>query len=376
MKLFGNTFDRFEAAGAFGDLGTLIPFIAGYFAILHVNPCGVLAVFGICNILAGLYYKTPVPVQPMKAIGAAAIAMPALATPSALSWAALATAALWLLLSATDAITFIRRFMTRPVIRGIIFGLGISFIVSGLKMGAETWWLFIIGLTVTLLLLNFKRLPVMFLLLLIGIVFSLITSSETLSAFLSIKPGFQLPSFTLPDLSMQDLFTGVILLALPQVPLTLGNGILALEEENNRLFPDRSTTSRKVAISTGLMNLFGGLFGGVPVCHGAGGMAGHVRFGAHTGGATIILGGLLLVIGLFFSQSVGTIFLLFPRAILGVILFFAGGELCLSARDVGSDKKDFYLFATVAGIAFFNAGAAFVYGVIVNKLMEKNIINL
>src|SRR5690606_5429758 len=113
----------------------------------------------------------------------------------------------------------------------------------------------------------------------------------------------------------------VVFLALPQLPLTLGNAILGITEENNREFPDRPVTESRVAVSTGIMNLGSAALGGVPMCHGAGGMAGHVRFGARTGGAPILLGGILVVLALFFSGSVVTLLRVFPVAILGVILF-------------------------------------------------------
>ena len=105
---------------------------------------------------------------------------------------------------------------------------------------------------------------------------------------------------------------GVLVLALPQVPLTFGNAIVGLTEENNRLFPDRRITERKACISTGTINVLGAAMGGVPMCHGAGGMAGHVRFGARTGGSVVILGAILCVVALFFSGSVETLLRIFP----------------------------------------------------------------
>src|SRR4029077_20892666 len=114
------------------------------------------------------------------------------------------------------------------------------------------------------------------------------------------------------------------LLALPQLPLTLGNAVIAIHEENNRLFPDRPVTENRIATSTGAMNLVSAALGGVPMCHGAGGMAGHVAFGARTGGAPIILGGVLLWRAFFFSGWIQLVFELFARPVLGVILFLTG----------------------------------------------------
>ncbi|MFZ4440373.1 MAG: putative sulfate/molybdate transporter, partial [Syntrophales bacterium] len=113
------------------------------------------------------------------------------------------------------------------------------------------------------------------------------------------------------------------------------------------------------------------IFGGVPMCHGAGGMAGHVRFGAKTGGALVILGSLLVLIALFFSDSVAIFFKIFPNAILGVILFFAGSELAIVVRDIGDKKADFYVMLIVAAFAMWNMGVAFLVGVILDNSLRK-----
>src|SRR4030067_5239 len=80
------------------------------------------------------------------------------------------------------------------------------------------------------------------------------------------------------------------------------------------------------------MTLGSSLRGGIPRCQGAGGRAGHVQFGARTGGSSIILGSVLLGAGLFLSASIGTVFKVFPHSVLGVILFLAGVQLGLGRR--------------------------------------------
>jgi MFS superfamily sulfate permease-like transporter len=107
------------------------------------------------------------------------------------------------------------------------------------------------------------------------------------------------------------------------------------------------------------------------MCHGAGGMAGHVRFGAKTGGALVILGAILIIIALFFSESVSIIFKIFPNAILGVILFFAGSELAIVVKDIGDKKSDFYLMLIVAAFAMWNMGVAFLVGVIMDNSLKR-----
>jgi MFS superfamily sulfate permease-like transporter len=126
-----------------------------------------------------------------------------------------------------------------------------------------------------------------------------------------------------------------------------------------------------MAISQGLMNLVSAPLGGIPLCHGAGGMAGHVRFGARTGGSLVMLGAIMTVLALFFSGSVGLLFQIFPRAVLGVILFFAGAELAITTRDIGGKKEDVYVMLVVAGFAMWNMGAAFLAGVILYQAIHR-----
>ena len=177
---------------------------------------------------------------------------------------------------------------------------------------------------------------------------------------MAIEP--RLPTFALAGIGWNDVLIGTVFLALPQVPLTLGNAIIAITEENNQLFPDRPVTEQRVAVSTGIMNLGSAALGGIPMCHGAGGMAGHVRFGARTGGAPIILGAILVLLALFFSSSLGTLLRIFPPAILGVILFLTGAQLALGACDISKDKGERFATVITAALAIWNVGIAFVVG--------------
>jgi MFS superfamily sulfate permease-like transporter len=197
-----------------------------------------------------------------------------------------------------------------------------------------------------------------------------------MSELAKIHIGFKLPVFSLSAMTWNDLAVGTLLFTLPQIPLTLGNAVIAIVAENNELFPDRRVTEKKIAISQGIMNLVAPIFGGVPMCHGAGGMAGHVRFGAKTGGALVILGSLLVLIALFFSDSVAIFFKIFPNAILGVILFFAGSELAIVVRDIGDKKSDFYVMLIVAAFAMWNMGAAFLAGVILDNSLRRGWIRI
>jgi len=368
-----------EWAGAFGDLGTLIPFVVAYISLLKMDPYGVLLAFGIAKIVSGIYYKTPFPIQPMKAIGAVATTQAAQTitlTPYAVYGAGLVTGVIWLVLGLSGAAKRVTDWVTRSVAIGIIMGLGFSFMLEGIRMMSQGWFVGGAALVGTMLLLTNRAVPVMFLLLVAGAFAAVIQNPALLNELAKVSVDMRMPSFALGGMTWKDLVVGTLFLALPQVPLTLGNAIIAITEENNRLFPDRPVTEKKVAVSTGVMNLLGPLIGAVPMCHGAGGMAGHVRFGARTGGALIILGAIILLIALFFSSSVETIFKIFPTPILGVILFLTGAQLALGSCDFGKTKNDRFVSLVTAACAIWNIGVAFVFGMLLHHALKRGWVKL
>jgi len=364
MRLWGNDYNRMEFAGAFGDLGTLIPFVVGYITLNGMDPLGVLVAFGLFKIFVGLYFKTPISVQPMKAIGGMAISHASTITPGMIWGSGIFTGLFWLLMGVTGAITWIEKVTTKPVVRGIMLGLGLSFIVEGLGMMRAQPLLAIGGAVLTLLLFNNQRVPAMLALLAYGVVMAFVFKPELIHQFSHLSVRFRLPEITLGKITWKELLAGFVVLGLPQAPLTLGNAIIGTVAENNSHFPDRKVTAKTISIDHGFMNLVSATIGGIPLCHGAGGMAGHIRFGARTGGALVILGVIVLLTGLFLSDSVSLFFQVFPRPILGVILFFAGVELALVVRDIRLRKQNLFVLLITAGIAMWNMGVAYLVGLL------------
>jgi MFS superfamily sulfate permease-like transporter len=363
-----------EWAGAFGDLGTLIPFVVAYIGVLKLDPFGVLFAFGVSMLVCSLYYKTPFPVQPMKAIGAVAITQAvqsAVVTPAAVYSAALVTGLVWLALGLSGLASRVARFVPPAVVIGIMLGLGFSFMLEGVKMMQTNWGIAIIGGIGTLLLMGNRKIPAMFVLLAFGAVAGTVQNPDIFVQLSQSTVGFKAPTFALTDLTWNQVFVGAVLLALPQIPLTLGNAIIAIKEENNRLFPHRPVSEGGVAVSTGIMNLFSATVGGVPMCHGAGGMAGHIAFGARTGGAVVILGGLLLVMATFFSGSVEVLFKLLPTAVLGVILFLTGAQLALGSSTFPADRGGRTVLLVTAAFCMWNVAIGFVVGVTLHHLHRK-----
>jgi len=373
MRLWGNEYNKMEFAGAFGDLGTLIPFVVGYITLNRMDPLGILVAFGLFKIFVGLYFRTPVPIQPMKAIGGMAIAHAGSITPGMIWGSGIFTGLFWLLMGITGAITWIEKVTTKPVVRGIMLGLGLSFVVEGLGMMRGGPLSAIGGVLITLLLLNSKRFPAMLCLLAYGIVVAYIEKPELFQEISNLSIRFRFPELTFGRISWQDLLAGFVILGLPQAPLTLGNAIIGTVAENNRYFPDRKVTAKTISMDHGFMNLVSAFIGGVPMCHGAGGMAGHVRFGARTGGALVILGGIVLLTGLFLSDSVALLLQFFPRSILGVILFFAGIELALVVKDIKLQRQNLFVLLVTAGTAMWNMGVAYLAGLILYYGLQRRL---
>lgn len=366
-----NRYNLLEIAGSFGDLGTLLPFVLSYISILKFNPVSVLFGFGIFNILTGLFYKTPIPVQPMKAIGSFAIAHPGQVSQGMISGAGLFSGLFWLFMSCTGLIKHIEKIFKTIVVKGIMLGLGMSFMFEGIKMMSKEPLLAVLAILLFFILHRQTRVPVILVLLLFGMIAEILGKPLLLKELMQIKLFFEIPALNLQLFNVKEFVAGVVFLALPQIPLTIGNGVMAVVAENNELFPERQITTRRAAMSTGVMNVLSPWWGGVPLCHGAGGMAGHVRFGARTGGATVFLGAILLIMALFFGKSLTILLQLFPLAVLGVILFLAGAELSRSAYNREGSRRDFYIVVATAGTALWNAGAALVVGFLLDLLLKE-----
>jgi MFS superfamily sulfate permease-like transporter len=376
MRFGGNRFDRSELAGAFGDLGTLVPFVVGYITIARLDPQGVLLGFGLLALGTGLYFRTPMSVQPMKAIATVAVTQPQLVTPGAIFASAVVTGLFWLGMGITGAVSWLAALTSRPVVRGIVLGLGLSFILEGVSLMNQGPLVAVPAVILTFFLLGQPRIPAMLILLAYGAAAALSLDPTLAHDLGSLAPGFRLPTLGMPSVSWREVVTGTLVLAVPQTALTLGNAVIATAEEHNALVPQRRISVRLLAVDHGLMNLVAAPLGGVPMCRGAGGMAGHIRFGARTGGALVILGALLVIGALFFADSVATVFRLFPLPVLGVILFFGGIELAVGLNGDTFSRSERTVLVVTAGVALWNMGAAYLAGLLLHHAARRGILRL
>jgi MFS superfamily sulfate permease-like transporter len=376
MTILGNAYDRRELAGAFGDLGTLVPFVVGYLTITRRDPQAVVLGFGLVALATGLYFRTPLSVQPMKAIGTVAIAHPEAITPAMIGASAVVTGVLWLAMAATGFVSWLAALTSRPVVRGLVLGLGLSFIHEGAKLMADGLAVALPAALLVVVAWGQTRVPVMLILLAYGALMALVQDAALGRDLAAMVPRFRVPSPSVPVFAWTDVVQGTLVLALPQAALTLGNAVIATAEEHNRHFPGRPVTVRGLALDHGLMNLAAATLGGVPMCRGAGGVASHVRFGARTGGALVILGVLLLGVALFFADSAGTLLRLFPLPVLGVILLFGGLELATAGSIEASSSTDRAVLVLTAGLALWNMGVAYLTGLTLYHAARRRLITL
>lgn len=182
------------------------------------------------------------------------------------------------------------------------------------------------------------------------------------------SPGFSLPSFTAVD--FKQLWHSLVLAGFAQIPLTLTNAVIATASLVKVYWPDRPVSEKKLSLTMGAMNLINPLLGGIPLCHGAGGLVGQYYFGARTGGTKIIEGGIELVLGLFLSGIIATVLLQFPAAIFGAMLLVVGLELGRLAKDVGFTADLVPMAATALAACLINMACGFISGIALYYLMQ------
>lgn len=381
-------FDRVELAGSLGDLGTLLPIVVAMILLNKLSPTAVFLSFGLFYLIAGFYYRLPVPVQPLKAVGAIAIAYPAMITESVIGASGIIFGAILLLLAISGTVDRIAKLFTQPVVRGIQLALGLVFLRKGIELiieknlflsgvagrFAEYDINFIIGVAVFLMvlaLLDNKKLPAALAALAAGIIAGLV-----LGGFGGLRFSIGPTEIRFISPTLKDFWTAFIMLILPQIPLTIGNACVGTADTCYSLFPKNPLLSKakagKFALTMGIANFPAGFFGAVPMCHGTGGLAAHYRFGARTGGAPIMIGTLLVVMALAFGEFGFTLFAMIPNSVLGVLLIFAGLELCPLIRSLRSNEE-YFVALLIAGIALAvpNMAWAFVIGIAADLFIRR-----
>ncbi len=361
MRIKSLEFNLRELGGSMGDFGTLLPLAIGYIAVNGLNPAGFLVMMGLANIVTGLVYGLPMPIEPMKVLAAVAIAQHW--SPSMIYASGFAMGVIWLFFAATNLVGWISKITPKSVIWGIQISLGILLAVEALKLISGGWVLGVVSIGVVLLLRRNRYAPAAVVLILLGVVISAIKGKFSL-----VSP----PAFTLPPLtrfSLQEIWQSLLQAGFAQIPLTVTNATIATAALIKTYWPEKAVTERQLSLNQGLMNLIVAFFGGMPMCHGAGGLAGQYFYGARTAGANLMEGALEIALGLFFAASVAGLFAVFPSAIIGAMMLLVGIEMALFAKNARFNLDLLPMGATVAIALLTNMAWGFIAGLAVHYLI-------
>lgn len=340
-------FSLAEFSGALADLGVMLPLVLALISLNRMNATAAFVGIGLAYIFTALVYRLPVPVQPLKSVSALALA---LGLPPVL----IVTGAIWntvtfLGMRLVGADRWVKKAFPKPIVRGIQMGLAYLLFKSAWKLVTEAnpgWEGSFSAITVMVpwnVLLLFGAGAVL-------LIFLKWRRDWAALGVFTFGVGISSLHLGLPDLSLKlsfpslfpwipnwdQLWGGLWLLALPQIPLSLGNSIYATADAARQYFGKRANhvTERRLMLTMGVNDLVAAMIGGIPVCHGCGGVTAHYRMGARSGGAPLMIGAVFLLLGLLGGEAAMHVLSLIPFPVLGVLLAYVGWQHLLLARDL------------------------------------------
>ena len=341
--------DRREVAGAVADLGVLVPIVVALILVNGLSASAVLLPAGLLYVAAGWFYRLPIPVQPLKAFGAIAIAQGLGA--DVIAAGSLLMALVFIPLGLSGLLDRAAAIFPKPLVRGVQLSVGIllirlawglvvepprqfadagaptALLVAGaLVAGAAAYVWRARGITVVL----------------VGIALVWVVARAHLP--MTLGPS----ELRLHTPSASDFATAAVVLVVPQLPLTFANSCIATADAARGYFGAAASrvTAGRLAVSLGLGNVLAGLLGGMPVCH----------------GAPIFLGTILVVLALVAGQVTGGALAGFPVWILAALLGVAGVLHIQLLRDLrGRTEWGFAIAAGVLG-ALVNLAVALAVG--------------
>jgi MFS superfamily sulfate permease-like transporter len=336
----GLRLDRHELAGGLGDTGLMIPIAVAFVTVNGLSATAVFAGVGIAYMATASVFRVPLPVQPLKAFAAAAIALGLSA--ATIAAGALLMAVAMATLAVTGLATWLAARFPLVLVRGIQASVALLLAKAALELAQKGNWdgltsvdggvSIAIALGACVLLFASSRaraVPGTLVVLAAGAVAGIAISG--LPSDLSLGPDAV--SMSLPP--ADSFATALSALFLAQLPLTFGNSIVATADAEREYYGERArrVTPRRLAVSIGAGNLYAGLCGGLPICHGAGGVTAHYKLGARTAAATMAAGALFLAGALLFGSSLPALLrLLLPGALAGMLLYIAIQHGLLAAR--------------------------------------------
>jgi MFS superfamily sulfate permease-like transporter len=348
-----------EIAGSLGDLGTLLPLMIALTLSGSISLPSTLVFTGLANIITGFVFGLPLPVQPMKAIAAVAIARRFSIGENMA--AGITVSVVVLVMSVSGLLEWFSRAIPVPVVKGIQVGAGLSLVLSAgtSLLGPLGWWnpswsdnylwaLFAFFFLLFVTVVEKRRrglIPYALIVFVLGLVLATIQLSTDRGHAHVSEPHIWHPHIYVPQAKQ---FWTTVSASLGQLPLTTLNSIIAVSHLSTELLPNiAEPTPTALGISVASMNLIGCWFGAMPTCHGSGGLAAQYRFGARSGASIILLGLLKLVLGLFVGETIVDILREFPKSLLAIMVIAAGVELAkvgeslnVGARDLWKESTD------------------------------------
>ncbi|TDZ14346.1 Molybdate transporter 1 [Colletotrichum orbiculare MAFF 240422] len=342
-----------EISGALGDLGTLLPLMIALAVQHSINLDSTLVFSGIFNVVTGAVFGIPLPVQPMKAIAAAAISRSENSGIRTVMAAGQWVSLLVLIMSATGLIRWVTRNVPVPVVKGIQLGAGLSLVMAaGSGLLRDLHWAHpaldnrLWALAAFLVLISTQsvpRFPYALYVFIVSLVFAFVAILSAGHHEPHNLPWFHVWVPNLLHWNLNWFRYKPISMAIGQLPLTTLNSVIAVSALAADLLPDMPTPSvTAMGISVGIMNLVGTWFGAMPVCHGAGGLAAQHRFGARSGASVIMLGLFKIILGVVFGGTLLDLLSHYPKSLLGVMVIAAGLELAKVGHSLNHGASDLW----------------------------------
>ncbi len=306
-----------------GDFGTLFPLAIGFIAVNGMDPAGLFIMMGLANIALGLVYRLPMPLEPKKVVAVTAIAQEW--PPTLIHSSALSLGLVWFLMVFTGLLRRIVAITPLFLVRGIQIALGVMLGWRALEMMAPAPLLGLLAVVVAVVLRENRYAPAAVVIMGLGVgLMAWRGELQDMAVF-----DVTLPTLTLPRLD--EMWQAMVLAGFAQIPLSITNAVIAAAALIRDYFPDKAVSERKLMLNMGAMNVIGSFFGGMPMCHGAQGLAGQYTFGARTGGTPILEGLIEISFGLFLSRSIADILMGFPMPLIGGMMFMVAIQLSKGA---------------------------------------------
>lgn len=359
-------FNLRELAGSMGDFGTLFPLAIGYIAVNGLNPAGLFIMLGLTNIALGLIYRLPMPLQPKKVIAGTAIAQGW--SPSLVYASGFGLGLIWLVLVFTGLLRRLLKITPPYIVTAIQLALGVLLGWQAFEWMLPAPLLGLVAIAIVLILRENRYAPAAIVLMVLGVV---------IMAWNGDLPDTWDLSLTLPPLTIPrpgDVWEAMLLAGFAQIPLSITNAVIAPAALIREYFPEKAVGEDKLMLNMGFMNIAASFFGGMPMCHGASGLAGQHYFGARTGGTPIIEGVIEVAIGLFLSQSIADVMAAFPMPLIAGMMLLVSVELAKPVIELRGWKLALAV-GTAALCVVTNMAVGFVVGLAAAHLLKRLINN-